>query len=134
MEYELDYSHILNTMRKHIINPRNVGNYLYFDENSYYSRSGSTHFMNLEFDKGVSYYIVFWDGQVQRASITKTYDSDTFDDDTREIFKLFDMYSDEEQHFMDSTVKNIVVPFEVMEELRKFSANLQELYNVHIPE
>lgn len=134
MKTELDYEHVLEIMREPIINPRCTAKYLYFNENSYYSCTGAAHFMNLAFAKDVSYYIVFWSDSTQRASITKTYESDTFDDDTREVFKLFDMYFDEEQHFMDSTVKDVPVPFSVMQELRKLCTVLQENYIEYVHE
>lgn len=133
MSNKLDYNHILQTLLEDVTNPRSNAKYLYFNENSYYSYTCSTHFINLQYCEGQSYYIVFWDGDEQRASITKAYESDTFDDDTREIFRLFDMYRTEEEHFMDSTVKNIDVPYEVMVQLREKCTELREIFNDIVP-
>ena len=125
---KLDYAHVLEVLKgsvqKEFINAK----YLYFNNESYYCYTENTHFMNLQFDPEVSYYIVYW-VDAKRCSITKAYMSDTFDEDTREIFKLFDMYSTEEEHFMESTVSNVEVPFEVMEEVRVLCKTLQGVYD-----
>lgn len=123
----LDFEHILQELKCDVLDPRIIAKYLYFNDESYYSCVDETHFMNLQFSKGISYYIVFWGGP-KRASITKSYVSDTFDEDTREIFKLFDMYSTEEEHFMESTVRDVQVPFEVMEEIRNLCTKLKGMF------
>ena len=125
---KLDYAHVLEVMKSSVQKEFINAKYLYFNNESYYSYTGNTHFMNLQFDPEVSYYIVYWE-DVKRCSITKAYVSDTFDEDTREIFKLFDMYSTEEEHFMESTVSNVEVPFEVMEEVRVLCKTLQGVYD-----
>ena len=125
---KLDYAHVLEVMKSSVQKEFINAKYLYFNNESYYSYTGNTHFMNLQFDPEVSYYIVYW-VDAKRCSITKAYVSDTFDEDTREIFKLFDMYSTEEEHFMESTVSNVEVPFEVMEEVRVLCKTLQGVYD-----
>lgn len=127
---KLDYEHVLEVLKSPVQKEFINAKYLYFNDESYYSYSytENTHFMNLQFDPEVSYYIVYW-GDAKRCSITKAYVSDTFDEDTREIFKLFDMFSTEEEHFMESTVSNVEVPFEVMAEVRVLSKTLQGVYD-----
>lgn len=125
---KLDYTHVLEVMKSSVQKEFISAKYLYFNNESYYSYTDNTHFMNLQFDPEVSYYIVYWE-DAKRCSITKAYVSDTFDEDTREIFKLFDMYSTEEEHFMESTVSNVEVPFEVMEEVRVLCKTLQGVYD-----
>lgn len=125
---KLDYAHILEVLKSSVDNTFINAKYLYFNKESYYSNVDNTHFMNLQFDPEVSYYIVYW-ADAKRCSITKAYVSDTFDEDTREIFKLFDMFSTEEEHFMESTVSDVEVPFVVMEEIRDICKTLQGVYN-----
>lgn len=118
-------------MKSSILNPGKSPEetHIVFNDKSYYSHLGrNTHFINLQFSTNESYYIVYWES-AKKASITHAFDDDTFDDDTREVFKLFNMYYNEEDHFMDSTVKNIEVPYEVMAELPKLTKVLQELYD-----
>lgn len=130
---KLDFEHILEVLKGPIDDAFITAKYMYFNNESYYNYVDDTHFMNLQFDPEASYYIVYW-GSAKRCSITKAYTSDTFDEDTREIFKLFDMFSTEEEHFMESTVKHVEVPFELMEEVRVLSKTLQGIYNaLHTP-
>lgn len=125
---KLDYDHILQELKVEVNDAFINAKYMYFNNESYFSYVDDTYFMNLQFDPEISYYIVYWSA-AKRCSITKAYTSDTFDDDTREIFKLFDMFSTEEEHFMESTVSTVEVPFVVMETVSELCKTLRKKYD-----
>ena len=91
----------------------------------YKSENSKTYFSTIMINEEEYYFIVYWT-EINRASITKASTKDDFEDDTHDSFAMFRMFETEEEHFMQSTVRNVTVPFETMKNIKIMMSNLDE--------
>lgn len=136
MKYKLEEEHeknILNIISKIPSVLTECNENYYFGSNYYYSNDNFK-YLNLETDKweyGISIHngkrnqinvIISEKGEI--FSTNYEYENDEFDNSKVAISK---MYYDEGSYFMDSTVKDLRVPYSIMEGVNTFIDALKEL-------
>lgn len=136
MKYKLESEHEKNILDIISIIPsvlkEDNSNY-YFGNNFYYNGS-SVQILNLETDNW-EYSISLHSGNINRITVIVSekgdifgndyeYENDEFDNTKAAISK---MYYDEGSYFMDSTVKDLRVPYSIMEGVSTFMNTLRGL-------